>query len=67
MSTTPKKTDWAKADWRKSDVALALLFGVTKQAAQAARRNHSKLASPKGHGGKREGSGRKPKRIAKLK
>lgn len=62
MTTAPKQTDWSRANWHRSDTALAKHFGVTRQAVSAARKNHSELASPKGHGGSRPGAGRPRKK-----
>lgn len=61
MNTAPKQIAWKKVNWRRSDTDLAAHYGVTRQAVGAARANHSAVASPAGHGGKRANSGRKPK------
>jgi len=38
---TPAGVDWSTADWSQSDQALAEQHGVSRQAAQAARKRHA--------------------------
>lgn len=53
-----KRAEYDSADWSKSDAAIAKILGVTRQAVSAARLVRG-IKSAKGHGGKRDGAGRK--------
>lgn len=55
-----RRADYDAADWSKSDVELAALLGVSKQAIAKARRIRG-IEPVAGHGGKRTGAGRKPR------
>ena len=57
-----RKSKYDECDWSKSDVELASLFGVTKQAISAARRVRG-IKPSHGHGGKRSNAGAKPREV----
>lgn len=52
-----RRSDYDKVNWRKSDVEIAALLGVTKQAVAAARKQRG--IPPLSHGGKRKNAGRR--------
>lgn len=56
MKTRPKNKHYDKVQWRDSDTAIAQRLGVTRQAVTAARKNHTHIPSPSGHGGLRPNS-----------
>ena len=58
------RDQYDKFDWSKSDAEIAKILGVTRQAVSAARLVRG-IKSSKGHGGKRPGAGRKPRKTNK--
>ncbi len=58
-STARKMIDWSRVDWSKPNAKLAKKFSVTKQNVAYARRRHSTVQDPVGHGGRRKGAGMK--------